>query len=153
MEEDEYFILSCFLVAKRSHDAQTQCGCVIVKDGIELSCGFNGFLRNSKDNELPNVRPEKYKYIIHSEANAIYNAARKGVSLLGSTAYITGQCCPECFKSMVQSGIKEIVYTDYNDHSTAKEEKGFLQELIDSHEIKVRIVEIDKAKIDLIRSL
>jgi dCMP deaminase len=153
LEKDEYFILMCFLVAKRSHDAQTQCGCVMVKDGAIISTGFNGFLRGADDNNLPNLRPEKYPFIVHSEANAIYNAVRHGINLDGATAYITGQCCPECLKSMIQSGITEIVYTNYNDHSTAQQEKSLLDKIIKMHKVHIRIIDVDKNKIETIRSI
>ena len=38
------------------------------------------------------------------------HAARIGVSLKGSTAYVTWPPCTRCARSLIQAGIKEIVY-------------------------------------------
>ncbi len=154
LDEDLYYIYMCYLVSKRSHDSQTQCGCVLVKNGIPIMMGYNGFLRGSDDNSLPNLRPAKYAFIVHSEANAIINAARVGISVDGATAYITGVPCPECAKKLIQADIKDWVYAkSKNEHSTAAQEADFLNFLIKSYQVKVRIVEIDQRKIDLIKSL
>jgi Deoxycytidylate deaminase len=48
--------------------------------------------------------------ICHAEENAIMHAARIGVSLKGSTAYVTWPPCSRCARSLIQSGIKEIIY-------------------------------------------
>lgn len=145
LEKDEYFLLLAFLTSKRSHDAQTQHGCILVRDGIVVSTGYNGFIRGARDEELPNLRPAKYKFIIHSEANAMLNAARLGIALDGATAYITGQPCPECAKKMIQTGIKEWIWVDDYCHSTAKEEKELLDYLIAYHAVKARTVSLNKA--------
>jgi len=38
------------------------------------------------------------------------HAARIGVSLKGSTAYVTWPPCSRCARSLIQAGIQEIVY-------------------------------------------
>ena len=46
---------------------------------------------------------------LHAERNAIYNAARIGVSLRESTMYLTcGIPCSDCAKGIISSGIKRI---------------------------------------------
>lgn len=50
---------------------------------------------------------------IHAEANAICQAARNGTSLAGSTCYVTASPCWPCFKLMVNSGIKRIVFGEF----------------------------------------
>lgn len=56
-------------------------------------------------------RPTKYLYVEHAERNAIYNAARVGVSLKGCTAYMNFDPtpCVECTKGLIQSGVLAIV--------------------------------------------
>jgi dCMP deaminase len=99
-------------VASWSKDPSTQVGAVAVgPKGQVLSQGYNGFPRGISDNpeRLAN-RELKYRYIVHAEMNAIYNASFNGVSLAGSTMYIHGlPCCSECAKGLIQVGIKRIV--------------------------------------------
>lgn len=140
MNKYKCFLEMAKLVAKQSHDSQTQCGCIIVKNGRVLSTGFNGFPSGFPDEILPNTRPEKYRWVVHSEANAIYNAARNGVSTEGAEAVVTGQCCPECLKALIQAGIKKIVI-GYNPHSTAEKEKELHDKLIELGKIELVILE------------
>lgn len=118
MSWDEYFIKMVRLVASKSRDTSTKCGCVIVGTGHEvLSCGYNGLPRGVKyQDDRTEVRPIKYKYYEHGERNAIYNAARKGIALEGAIAYVTGPPCADCGRGLIQAGIKEVVIP--SDHST-----------------------------------
>ena len=47
---------------------------------------------------------------VHAEQNAIADAARRGVSLQGATAYISHFPCINCAKILASSGIKAIKY-------------------------------------------
>lgn len=109
---DNKFLLEAVFWSRSSHDQQTKCGCVLVKDKTALSTGYNGFVRNVDDQSLPKRRPDKYPFMIHAEANAIYNCTRLGRSTLGATAYITAIPCANCLQALYQCGIKEIVFTD-----------------------------------------
>ena len=109
---DASFLLSAALWSKRSHDQETQCGCVLVKDKRIISTGYNGFISGIDDSVLPRTRPEKYPFMIHAEANAIYNAAKNGVSTIDSTCYVTAVPCLSCLQMLNQCGIKEIVFSD-----------------------------------------
>ena len=44
--------------------------------------------------------------------NAIMHAARIGVSLKNSTAYVTWPPCSRCARSLIQAGVTEVVYSD-----------------------------------------
>mgnify|MGYP003134585905 CR=1 FL=1 len=109
---DTSFLLSAALWSKRSHDDQTQCGCVLVKDKRIISTGYNGFMSGIDDSALPRKRPEKYPFMIHAEANAVYNAAKNGVSTIGSTCYITAIPCLSCLQMLYQCGVSSIVFSD-----------------------------------------
>lgn len=100
-----------YLVASKSKDRSMKCGCVIVGNGNALlSTGFNGFPRLCDDEKEERYqRPEKYNWTEHAERNAIYNAARNGIRLLLSRAYITGFPCVDCARGIVQAGIEEVI--------------------------------------------
>ena len=99
-------------VASWSKDPSTHVGAVAVGEhGQVLSQGYNGFPRGISDNpERLENRELKYRYIVHAEMNAIYNASFSGVSLAGATMYIHGlPCCSDCAKGLLQVGIKRVV--------------------------------------------
>ena len=108
-----FFLWEAAYWASRSHDSQTQFGCVFVKNNVPISHGYNGFIRGINDTVLPNTRPKKYQFMIHCEQNAICNAASRGISCDGATAYVSGRSCLTCLQLMWQAGIKDIIYTDF----------------------------------------
>ena len=97
-----------------SKDPSTKVGCVVVGADREIrSTGFNGFPRGiNDDEERLTDREKKYPLICHAEENAIMHAARIGVSLKDSTAYVTWPPCSRCSRSLIQAGIREIVYPE-----------------------------------------
>ena len=97
-----------------SKDRSTKVGCVVVVADREIrSTGFNGFPRGiNDDEERLTDREKKYPLICHAEENAIMHAARIGVSLKDSTAYVTWPPCSRCARSLIQAGIREIVYPE-----------------------------------------
>ena len=109
--KDVYFMNICFAISKRSLDLNTKHGCLFVdKEGGILSTGYNGPVRNSIDSEVPLMAPDKYDVLEHSERNAIYQAARHGVSLKDSFVYVTGLPCLDCLRDIIQVGAKQITY-------------------------------------------
>jgi len=100
-------------IAQWSKDPSTKVGCVIVGEDREIrSTGFNGFPRGiDDDEERLNNRDLKYPLICHAEENAIMHAARIGVSLKGSSAYVTWPPCSRCARSLIQAGINEVIYS------------------------------------------
>lgn len=111
MEWTEYFLNIAEQVKLKSKDESTQIGAVIVGNDREvLSTGYNSFPRGLDDSvKERQERPEKYFWMEHAERNAIYNAARIGVSLKNSTIYLTsGLPCMDCARGIVNSGIKTV---------------------------------------------
>jgi dCMP deaminase len=47
---------------------------------------------------------------VHAETNAIAHAAKFGISINKSILYTTDSPCWNCFKTIVSSGIREVVY-------------------------------------------
>ena len=72
--------------------------------------------------QISRVDNDQEQSTVHAEQNAISDAARRGVSLSGSTAYITHYPCIVCSKLLVAAGIDQIKYHfDYNNSSMVKE--------------------------------
>lgn len=109
---DQRFIDLAFHLSGWSKDPSTKVGCVVVGEDREIrSTGFNGFPRGiSDDKERLTDRAKKYPLICHAEENAIMHAARIGVSLKGNTAFVTWPPCSRCARSLIQAGIREVVY-------------------------------------------
>lgn len=98
-------------VSTWSKDPSKQIGAVVVGNKKQiLSTGYNGFPRGIEDTEERlNNREIKYKYVVHAEMNAIFNATYTGTSLDGASMYVYGlPICNECAKGIIQVGIKEI---------------------------------------------
>ncbi len=116
---DECFSLMAELIAQRSKDPSTQAGSVIVNEqNVVVGMGYNGFPRGVKDEDLPWERTgafleTKYAYVVHAEENAVYNsnAQTKGCKL-----YATLFPCNECAKTIIQSGITEVIYASDKYH-------------------------------------
>lgn len=110
----DYFLGLAKVVSQRSHDTQTQHGCVITDQNNRiLGLGYNGFPRGLDDKLLPTTRPDKYPWMIHAERNALANCIirpEKGI------AYVTGQCCNDCAMALWQEGVSTIVMCE--DHGT-----------------------------------
>jgi dCMP deaminase len=107
----EYFRNLAHQVKLKSKDENTQIGAIIVgKDKEIVSTGYNSFPRGLKDYEKERQeRPEKYYWFEHAERNAIYNAARIGVSTKGCTMYLScGVPCSDCARGIINSGITRI---------------------------------------------
>lgn len=111
---DEYFTRIASVVATRSHDEQTQVGCVVVdRDRRIRATGYNGFPPGFPDDALPKTRPEKYPFMVHAELNAI---ASSNQSLKRCTLYCTHSPCGNCVKAIITTGIERVVFrTAYTD--------------------------------------
>jgi dCMP deaminase len=107
----EYFRNLAHQVKLKSKDDRTQIGAIIVgKDKEIVSTGYNSFPRGIDDfRKDRQERPEKYFWFEHGERNAIYNAARIGVSTKGCTMYLScGVPCSDCARGIINAGIVRI---------------------------------------------
>lgn len=123
---DEYFIEIAFVVGRRATCLRNNVGAVIVRDKRILTTGYNGAptgMRHCleigcirKLEKIPSgTRHEKCR-AVHSEQNAIIQAAIHGVSIAGATIYCTHQPCVLCAKMIINANIKRVVYaTPYPD--------------------------------------
>ena len=123
MNWTDYFYNIAQQVKEKSKDERTKVGAVIVgKDKEIVSTGYNSFPRGIVDNKPERQeRPEKYFWFEHAERNAIYNAARIGVSTKGCTMYLTcGIPCADCARGIINAGISRIFVTRAQGPSSQK---------------------------------
>lgn len=114
------FLGLCDHVASWSEDRDFQVGAVIVGPGHEVrATGYNGLPRgvaDKDDSRFDRASGEKFFWIEHAERNAIYNAARAGVSLAGCTIYVNRFPCADCARAIIQSGIACVECPPKPDH-------------------------------------
>ncbi len=119
-EWDEYFCGIARLVATRSTCLRRNIGAVVVKNKQVLATGYNGAptglthcdvkgcLRDKLG--IPSGQRHEICRALHAEQNAFLQAARHGVSLEGSTLYITTRPCSICAKMIINAGVKKVVF-------------------------------------------
>ncbi|MDR1846763.1 MAG: AAA family ATPase [Bacteroidales bacterium] len=117
---DEYFMALANMVASRATCDRGRSGCVIVKDRQVLVTGYVGspmglphcdevghlFKKTThEDGTISNhcVRT------VHAEQNAICQAARRGISIDGSTLYCRMTPCRTCAMLIINCGIRRVV--------------------------------------------
>lgn len=132
---DRVYMDMAYEQAEKSVCLRAKVGAVLVLDGKVVAQGYNnvvggvrpckeiGCLRDSL--EIESGKRREVCRNICAEQLAISEAARNGVEIDGSTAYITTYPCHICAKLLVSSGVTEIVYDkDYPDELS----KNFLME-------------------------
>lgn len=108
-------------IASWSKDRNRKVGAVVIGPDNEIrSTGYNGIPRGVRDDvdaRYSRETKEKYLWAAHAERNAVYNAARIGVSLKGCRIYSTLYPCVDCVIAVIQSGITELITTkpDFKD--------------------------------------
>lgn len=120
---DSYFMSIAFLSASRSPCERLHVGCVIVKDKRIICTGYNGFLPDAPHESV--VMNEHEQATVHAEQNSVADCAKRGVSIMNATAYITHFPCINCFKILSASGINTIIYAkDYKNFELVNEIAG-----------------------------
>lgn len=109
---DAYFMSAALLFSLRSACERLHVGCVLVSGGDRsnriVAAGYNGFLPGAAHRS--HVRDGHEQATVHAEQNAIADAARRGVSLEGATAYISHYPCVNCAKLLASAGIRVVKY-------------------------------------------
>jgi len=129
------------LVSERSTCLRRKVGAVLVKDKRILATGYNGAPTGLTHCEKTGCIREKLKIPsgerhelcrgLHAEQNAILQSAYHGVSIKGSTLYITCHPCSVCAKMIINAGIEEIVIEEGYPDKMA-------EEILKEGKIKVR---------------
>lgn len=132
---DRVYMDMAYEQAEKSSCFRAKVGAVLVKDGMVVAQGYNNMTGGINDCaevgcireklNIPSGTRREVCRAICAEQLAISEAARNGVKLDGSIAYITTFPCHICAKLLVSSGVSEIVYDkDYPDELS----KSFLEE-------------------------
>jgi dCMP deaminase len=112
---DEYFMQIAQQAATRATCDRKHVGAVIVRDKTILSTGYNGSIRGLPHCDDVGHMMDNGHCIatVHAEANAIIQAAKNGTAINGADIYVTASPCWNCFKLIVNSGIKRIVFLEF----------------------------------------
>lgn len=114
---DEYFMAAAVLISMRSACDRLHVGCLVVSAGEHpnriIAAGYNGFLPGAPHHSC--VRDGHEQATVHAEQNAVADAAKRGVSLMGSTVYVTHFPCVNCAKILAAAGVGVVKYLhDYH---------------------------------------
>ena len=107
---DRRYLRMAKIWAENSYCQRRQVGCLVVKDKMIISDGYNGTpsgFENVCEDENGVTKP----YVLHAEANAITKIARSGNNSDGATLYVTDAPCIECSKLIIQAGIRRVLYS------------------------------------------
>jgi dCMP deaminase len=129
--KDQYYLNIAKEIGGRSTCFRHKMGAIIVRDDQIIATGYIGAPRKTKDcleregclrDKLKIPHGTRYEVCrsVHAEQNAIINAARAGVSLLGGDMYMysinpkTGRNndslpCFFCKRMIINSGIKRVI--------------------------------------------
>jgi dCMP deaminase len=109
---DQFFMEAAAHVSSRATCPRASVGCVMVRDNLQLVHGFNGAPRGANHCTDVGCMVESSHCIrsLHAEQNAIIQAARTGVSLVGATCYVTHHPCALCANMLINVGIIRVVY-------------------------------------------
>lgn len=153
---DEYFMNMAQIVATRAtcnrgtdlkyRKGRKGIGAVIVRDRVILSTGYNGSPRGMDhcDDAGHELVDGHCIRTVHSEANAIAQAAKNGVSINGATIYTTASPCYDCFKLIINSGIKKVVCGEFYSSRYGMSEN--VMKLAKGANIEIGFVDEDKNK-------
>lgn len=137
-ELDKRYLRMARIWSENSYAIRRQVGCLIVKDRMIISDGYNGtpsgfenvcedaICQKPNDPYCPGglecfncefVKLKTKPYVLHAEANAISKLAKSLNNSEGATLYVTDEPCLECSKMIIQAGIKRVVFwRDYHSH-------------------------------------
>ena len=129
--KDEYYLDIAKEVSRRSACFRRAIGAIIIRDDQIISTGYVGAPRKTKDcyeqgtclrDKLGIPHGVRYELCrsVHAEQNAIINAARAGVNLLGGDIYIYGSVygkdepinafpCFICKKMIINAGLNRVI--------------------------------------------
>lgn len=112
---ERYFMNLAIQAATRSTCPRKHVGAVIVRDKSVLSTGYNGSLRGAPHCTEVGCLMENDHCVrtVHAEANALVQAAHNGVRLEGAEIYVTASPCFNCFKLIVNAGIRTVLYGEF----------------------------------------
>ena len=152
-ESSNHTIHELFQVADNakltSCDKHTKLGaCVVDLDGNVLVTASNTMPDGLEIKPERLERPIKYEYIEHSERNACFYAARRGISLDGTIMYMSCNPvpCKECARAVIQSGIKLVVGRDIRNVASKKwdDSCSFALDMLSEAGVMVAFIDVER---------
>lgn len=138
----EYFLFIAKIVSTRSTCNSRPTGAVIVKENHILATGYNGAMPGAphcidqpdlddgqpycfrRARGIPDIDKYNFCKASHAEANAIAQAARYGIPIIGGTLYTTLAPCYVCLKLIATAQIRAVYY-EHAYRSTTPERDAF----------------------------
>lgn len=118
---DQRFIEMANFVSTWSKDPKKKVGAVIVgTNHRDITVGYNGPPPGVHDGQIL-ARPDKNRFILHAERNALDNAS---FDLQNATLYTTTPLCCNCAGSALAKGIGRLVCPVINSSSRWAEDQG-----------------------------
>lgn len=112
-KEDIAFLEACFAFSNLSYATRLKVGELLVTPAGVMIPGVNGTAPKTS-NQCEYVDEDgklvTHPYVMCGAANAIYKAAKQGVSVEGSTLYSTDSPCPKCTHALISVGVRRVVY-------------------------------------------
>ena len=110
----KYFMDIADKVSERGTCDRKKVGCILVKDKRIIATGYNGSISGSDHcDDVGHLMEEGHCIrTVHAEINALAQCAKYGMSCDGSICYCNTFPCWECFKAMVNAGVKQVYYKD-----------------------------------------
>ncbi len=136
ISKEKYYLDLAKTLGQRSTCFRNKLGAIIVRDEQIVATGYIGAPRKTKDciernnclrRQLNIPHGQRYEICrsVHAEQNAIINAARAGVSILGGDIYLSGATaegkkldtfpCFICKKMIINAGLKRFICTTKDD--------------------------------------
>ena len=115
---DEYFLKLAMLASERATCPRMHCGCVLVNKKDVVSTGYNGSIPGDEHCEDIGclIVDNHCVRTVHAEMNALVQAAKRGHSIEGATAYVTNMPCTTCAKALISAGVKRVVvFANFHD--------------------------------------
>lgn len=126
---DHYFNGMAQVAATRATCTRLKVGAVLVTDNQVAATGYNGSAPGMPHCEEAgcDVVDNHCVRTVHAEMNALAQAARRGVKIEGSTVYTTASPCWDCFRVLVNAGVKRFVYAmDYRANASQERIQAIL---------------------------
>ncbi|MFA6386578.1 MAG: deaminase [Candidatus Paceibacterota bacterium] len=118
--EDKKWMEEAYKEAHKSGCWWRNVGAVVVKDNSIILRDYNeGIPSDYTPYQVGHIRDfvkagekQELSSTIHGEQKIIAEAARKGISLEGTSLYVTHFPCPVCVKIIIHSGIKKCYFSE-----------------------------------------
>lgn len=154
MQNHQDLIRFAIEYARGSNDPSTQNSAFLLDENDEIitsTLAVNGFPHGIGESNFRWAKHNKYTYVEHAERNAIYNAARYGISTEGKTMIALWASCVDCARAIIQAGITTLIRYTHTGVSTWDGSLAIAEDLL--HEAGVEIITITDAFVDINKPL